>query len=107
MDWNRFKEGLIDTSEHTEYLQSSFSSEHGDWILVEDQWGDHAWRLKSSGIINEKLSQLSDGFESQEFVYFPASFENLVRLKNLIQESDPENNAFPTSRENLENQPLE
>ena len=35
---------------------------------------------------------------TEEFIYFPASFENLVRMKNLIQESDPENNAFPTSR---------
>ena len=101
LDWRRFTEGLEGNAEHIEYSRSSFSSKHGDWILVEDQWGDHAWRLKRSGVNNENLSQLSKGFESNVFVYFPASFENLVRLKNLIQECDPENNAFPTSRGNL------
>jgi len=101
LDWRRFTEGLKGTAEHIEYSRSSFSSKHGDWILVEDQWGDHAWRLKRSGVNNENLSELSEGFESNVFVYFPASFENLVRLKNLIQECDPENNAFPTSRGNL------
>jgi len=101
LDWRRFIEGLKGTAEHIEYSRSSFSSKHGDWILVEDQWGDHAWRLKRSGVNNENLSELSEGFESNVFVYFPASFENLVRLKNLIQECDPENNAFPTSRGNL------
>ncbi len=101
LDWRRFTEGLEGNAEHIEYSRSSFSSKHGDWILVEDQWGDHAWRLKRSDVNNKNLSQLSKGFESNLFVYFPASFENLVRLKNLILESDPESNAFPTSRENL------
>jgi hypothetical protein len=101
LDWNRFTEALKGTAELTEYSRSTFSSEHGEWILVEDQWGDHAWRLRRSGGINEDFSPLCNGFESEEFLYFPASFENLVRLKNLIQESDPENNAFPTSRGNL------
>ena len=101
LDWRRFTEGLKGTAEHIEYSRSSFSSKHGDWILIEDQWGDHAWRLKRSGVNNENLSELSEGFESNVFVYFPASFENLVRLKNLIQECDHENNAFPTSRGNL------
>jgi hypothetical protein len=101
LDWPRFTKGLKDTAELTEYLRSSFSSEHGEWTLVEDQWGDHAWRLSASGGINEDLGPLRNGFESEEHIYFPASFENLVRLKNLIQESDPNNNAFPTSRGNL------
>ena len=101
LDWNRFAEGLKDTAGLTEYSRSTFSSEHGEWTLVEDQWGDHAWRLRISGEINEDLCPLSNGFDSEEFIYFPASFENLVRMKNLIQESDPENNAFPTSRGNL------
>ena len=101
LDWNRFAEGLKDTAGLTEYSRSTFSSEHGEWTLVEDQWGDHAWRLRISGEINEDLCPLSNGFDSEEFIYFPASLENLVRMKNLIQESDPGNNAFPTSRGNL------
>ena len=101
LDWARFTEGLKGTAELTEYSRSTFSSEHGEWALVEDQWGDHAWRLRISGEIKEDLRPLSNGFEAEGFIYFPASFENLVRLKNLVQESDPENNAFPTSRGNL------
>ena len=101
LDWNRFTEGLKGTAGLTEYSRSTFSSDHGEWTLVEDQWGDHAWRLRLSAEINEDLRPLSNGFGSEEFIYFPASFENLVRMKNLIQESDPENNAFPTSRGNL------
>ena len=101
LDWARFTEGLKGTAELTEYSRSTFTSEHGEWALVEDQWGDHAWRLRISGEIKEDLRPLSNGFEAEGFIYFPASFENLVRLKNLVQESDPENNAFPTSRGNL------
>ena len=101
LDWSHFTDGLNGKVELTEYSRSFFSSKHGDWILVEDQWGDHAWRLKSTGVINENLGLMSNGFESKEFVYFPASFENLIHLKNLIQDVDPENNAFPTTRENL------
>ena len=101
LDWARFTGGLKGTAKLTEYSRSTFSSEHGEWALVEDQWGDHAWRLRISGEIKEDLRPLSNGFEAEGFIYFPASFENLVRLKNLVQESDPENNAFPTSRGNL------
>jgi hypothetical protein len=101
LNWDRFTDGIKGGVELTEHKSSSFSSVHGEWILVEDQWGDHAWRLVMSGGINEDLHPLSNGFEAEEFTYFPASFENLVRLKNLVQESDPENNAFPTSRGNL------
>ena len=101
LDWDRFTGGLKDSEELTEYSKSSFSSVHGEWILVEDQWGDHAWKLRLPSGNNVDSHPLKDGFEAQEFVFFPASFENLVRLKNLIQESDPENNAFPTSRGNL------
>ena len=83
-------------------LKSSFSSGHGEWLLVEDEWGDHGWRLKySNDPENNTSGPLLNGFKTNEFTYFPASFENLVYLKNLIQEYDPENNAFPTSRGNL------
>jgi hypothetical protein len=101
LDWVRFTEGLNGIRKLTEYSRSSFFSDYGEWSLVEDQWGDHAWRLRVSDGINEDFESLSNGFETEEFIYFPASFENLVRLKNLLQESDPETNAFPTSRANL------
>ena len=102
LDWARFKEGLKDAATLCEYSKSSFSSGHGEWLLVEDEWGDHAWRLKNSNDPENNTSgPLLNGFKTTEFTYFPASFENLVYLKNLIQEYDPENNAFPTSRGNL------
>ena len=102
LDWARFKESLKDAATLCEYSKSSFSSGHGEWLLVEDEWGDHAWRLKNSNDPENNTSgPLLNGFKTTEFTYFPASFENLVYLKNLIQEYDPENNAFPTSRGNL------
>ena len=102
LDWARFKEGLKNAATLCEYSKSSFSSGHGEWLLVEDEWGDHAWRLKySNDPENNTSGPLLNGFKTTEFTYFPASFENLVYLKNLIQEYDPENNAFPTSRGNL------
>ncbi len=101
LDWARFIEGIKGTTELTIHSRSSFSSEHGEWTLVEDDWGDHAWRLRMTGEINVDSYPLSNGFELEECIYFPASFKNLVQMKNLLQESDPENNAFPTSRGNL------
>ena len=101
LDWDRFTEGLKDPTTLSVFSKSSFSSEHGEWTLVENQRGDHAWKLKESSEGKNKLNPLVEGYRAEEFVYFPASFENIVRLKNLIQESNPENNAFPTTRGNL------
>ena len=85
LDWNRFTEGLKGTAGLTEYSRSTFSSDHGEWTLVEDQWGDHAWRLRLSAEINEDLRPLSNGFELGR-IYL---FSGFLRKLGSNEELDP------------------
>ena len=71
LDWDRFTEGLNGTPELTEYSRSTFSSECGEWTLVEDQWGDHAWRLRVPDRMNEDFEPLNNGFEHGRIYLFP------------------------------------
>ena len=41
LDWNRFKEDISGSSNLREHAKSMFATVHGDWVLVEDEWGDH------------------------------------------------------------------
>ena len=63
--------------------------------MVEDANGDHAWCLVSES--DEGIQALANGAEMNGQLYFPASFENLIRIKNLVQESDPETTIFPSA----------
>ena len=76
-----------------EHLLSAFTTAVGSWTLAEDADGDHAWLLQpsaaaaSAGDAADALacgSALADGR-----VAFPASWDNLMTMKNLIQEADP------------------
>eukprot|EP01046_Picozoa_sp_COSAG06_P043356 COSAG06_NODE_5668_length_3331_cov_2.904084_3_plen_117_part_00 len=76
-----------------EHLLSAFTTAVGSWTLAEDADGDHAWLLQPSaaaaaaGDAADALacgSALADGR-----VAFPASWDNLMTMKNLIQEADP------------------
>ena len=42
-----------------------------------------------------------DGIQVEESWYYPTSFENLIRFKNLVQESDPDTTVFPSTEANL------
>ena len=55
--------------------------------IVEDANGDHAWRLQAIGIDSISIG-LNDGCEIGEATYFPATFENLIAMKNLVLKSD-------------------
>ena len=79
-----------------EYPKSAFSTEHGNWVLVENETGDHAWCLTSDDDLGG-ADILTDGVELTDALYFPASFENLIGIKNLLQKSDDRNTAFPTT----------
>jgi hypothetical protein len=78
--------------------KSGFSTAAGAWSLIEDiGTGDCAWRLVPTGL-DDAAKALADGARSGDgAVHFPATWENLLRLKNLIQEHDPESTIFPTS----------
>jgi hypothetical protein len=70
----------------------------GEWTLLEDTaTGDCAWRLaaKAPAALDEGLV-LADGA-----TVFPATFANLLKLKNLIQEQNPAATMFPTAAQKL------
>jgi hypothetical protein len=63
---------------------------------VENAQGDCAWRLQGKTDALHDGIVLPDGTQA-----FPATFANLLRLKNLIQEHNPASTIFPTAGEQL------
>jgi len=78
-----------------EYPKSRFATKAGDFTLVESATGDCAWKLHASG------QPLADGAAVGGATYFPASWANLLKLKNLIQEHNPASTIFPCAGEKL------
>jgi hypothetical protein len=80
------------------WVKSGFETAAGSWQLIEDTaTGDCAWlfapRAKAKAAV-----PLADGVPVGGGVQaFPATFENLLRLKNSIQEHDPASTIFPTA----------
>ncbi len=79
----------------TEYAKSRFATAAGDWTLLENAAGDCAWKLHA------KATPLADGFAHAGATLFPASWANLLKLKNLIQEHDTASTIFPGTGGNL------
>lgn len=84
-----------------EWPRSRFETAAGVWTLIEDeQSGDCAWRLTPA--TPGSSAPLTDGVETAPGVTdFPASWENLLHLKNLVQEHNPGTTIFPTAGANL------
>jgi hypothetical protein len=82
----------------TTYEASRFAIAAGQVVLMEDNaTGDCAWFVTGG---NKDL--LADGVHlgGQRWAY-PASFANLLTLKNLIYSYNPESTIFPTASEKL------
>jgi hypothetical protein len=82
--------------------RSRFETAAGAWSVVEDtKTGDCAWRLRprpgvdGCGVLAEGVRLPRGG------VAFPATFGNLLALKNLVQEFDPASTIFPTAAGSL------
>jgi len=80
------------------WLKSRFETAAGAWTLMEDaNTGDCAWSLEAraaagaAGVLEDGIA-LDGGHAA-----FPATWENLLRLKNLVQEHDPDSTIFPTA----------
>ena len=100
LDWDELK-GHLETDEGiVVHEKSVFETAAGKWAVVENANGDHAWRL-SSGSGDGSKTGLSNGLEIGELNYFPASLENLVAIKNRVQEVNPTSAIFPSSGGNL------
>ena len=82
----------------TEYPKSRFNTAAGEWTLLENAQGDHAWKLH----VADQSSPLSGGAAlNGTSTLFPATWENLLKLKNLIQEHDAGATIFPTATAKL------
>ena len=78
----------------TEYPASGFATAAGDWTLTEDAaTGDCAWKLAAGG--QAPFDGGTAGADRSSF--FPASFENLLKLKNLVLEHDAHSTIFPST----------
>jgi hypothetical protein len=78
--------------------KSRFATAAGEWTLLEDTaTGDCAWRLGARG-----SKALAEGVELADgATVFPASWANLLALKNLVQAHHPASTIFPTAAQKL------
>ena len=91
LDWPALEADIL-ADRVREHPKSRFTTAAGAWTLVENSAGDCAWKLQASASPLEHGSPLAHGAMA-----FPATWENLLKLKNLIQEHDPESTIFPSA----------
>jgi hypothetical protein len=96
LDWPTLREQLARGPGLTVYPKSRFETRAGAWTLVENSHGDCAWRLQGRTTALLDGLDLADGTQA-----YPATFANLLRLKNLVQEHHPASTIFPTAAERL------
>ncbi|MBI5425455.1 MAG: hypothetical protein HZA32_15355 [Opitutae bacterium] len=90
LDWAGLQTDLR-AGKACEYAKSAFATAAGTWTLWENAQGDCAWKLAGSG------APLAEGVKIGDATFFPATFANLLTLKNLIQEHDAGSTIFPTA----------
>jgi hypothetical protein len=102
LDWPALRERLARGEAVKDWPKSRFATAAGQWVLIEDEaTGDCAWRLDAlSG--EDAPDALADGVALKGgSKAFPATFANLLVLKNLIQKHDPESTIFPSAAQQL------
>ncbi|MDO8539782.1 MAG: tagaturonate epimerase family protein [Opitutaceae bacterium] len=96
LDWPALRAELATGKALKLYPKSRFETKAGGWTLLENAAGDCAWRLEG------RTDALADGAALPDgAMAFPATFANLLRLKNLVQEHNPRSTIFPTATEKL------
>ncbi|MFI5357188.1 MAG: tagaturonate epimerase family protein [Opitutales bacterium] len=98
LDWPGLSAKLVSGAPVTPWSKSEFATAAGAWTLLEDEaTGDCAWRLEAAppglaaGILEGGVAL------SGRRMFFPATWANLLRLKNLVQEHDASSTIFPTA----------
>jgi hypothetical protein len=101
LDWPGLSARLRSGAALVRHAQSQVETAFGRFSLVEDEAGDHAWLLSASEN-GAGVEALADGIAlpSGE-VAFPATWANLLRMKNLLLEHDPESTVFPSATGSL------
>jgi hypothetical protein len=96
LDWQSLSDQLRAGKLLKVYPKSRFETKAGAWTLLESANGDCAWRLQGKSDALHDGIDLSDGTQA-----FPATFANLLHLKNLAQEQTPGSTIFATATERL------
>jgi hypothetical protein len=98
LDWDGLAAKLRDSGTMKEWPHSRFVTALGAWTVVEDEnTGDCAWRLRARAA-DRAAEALADGvILGDGSAVFPASWDNLLRVKNLVQEHDEGSTIFPTA----------
>ena len=100
LDWPALSAKLTAGTSLKVWPKSSFDTAAGKWTLLEDvATGDCAWKLEPKS--GDGLAVLANGVKVAGGAAFPASFANLLVLKNLIQEHNPASTIFPTAGQKL------
>jgi len=96
LDWPALLADLRAGSGLTEHALSHFATAGGTWHLVENASGDAAWLWRAEPADGE--APLAEGKPLPDGrVAFPATYANLIRLKNLVLAHDPDSTIFPTA----------
>lgn len=95
LDWQALALRLARGDRMTTHERSTFEAAVGAFTLVEDERGEHAWLLKAKTPGSEALGALAEGVALPDGrSAFPASWQNLLRLKNLVLEHDAGSTIF-------------
>ncbi|MBL9214737.1 MAG: hypothetical protein JNG83_04600 [Opitutaceae bacterium] len=98
LDWPALSAALVSGAPIREWPKSRFETAAGTWTLCEDEaTGDCAWRLDASAP-GHAAGVLDGGVAlSGRLVYFPATWANLLKLKNRVLEHDAGSTLFPST----------
>jgi hypothetical protein len=99
LDWATLSANVVKGAVKA-WPKSQFETAAGKWTLVEDSTGDTAWKLEAKAGV-DAVNVLASGVAIAGGAAFPASFANLLKLKNLIQEHNPSATIFPTATQKL------
>jgi hypothetical protein len=107
LDWPSLARELVSANSVATHAPSEFETALGTWSLAENARGDHAWVLQGRGALDASTVGLGEGIAlSPSRLAFPATFSNLLVLKNLIQEHDSGSCIFPSASGTLARQSL-
>jgi hypothetical protein len=102
LDWPALSAQLARDVDAYAWPKSRFETAAGIWTLLEDKTtGDCAWGLEARKHENS-ARLLEDGVALGDArIVFPASWVNLLTLKNLVQAHDDGSTIFPTATAQL------
>jgi hypothetical protein len=106
LDWATLSQELRAGARLVSYDKAAFETRFGSFGLLENARGDHAWVLRSNGADWSDVGLEGALRLDEARVAFPATFDNLLVLKNRILEHDEGSTIFPTAAGTLARQSL-